>query len=121
MNNKKNSDSTEKKWWLDNPANIRLIIWALVISCIALFIADFLYHKHGHFEFEKWPGFYAWYGFLSYCTIVLSAKQLRKLIGRKENYYEPEDSDTNNEIDNASTTKDQIGGTVNKGSTDDRS
>ncbi len=121
MSTNQHSNGTEKKWWLDNPANVRLIVWALVISCIALFIADFLYHKHGHFEFEKWPGFYAWYGFLSYCAIVLSAKQLRKLIGRKESYYEMEDSDTNNEIDNEPTTEDQISGSVNQGTINDRS
>lgn len=91
--------SNDKEWWLDKPANIRLIIWALVVICIALALADFLYHKHGHFEFEQWPAFYAWYGFLSYCTIVLSAKQLRKFLSRKEDYYDAEDSDVNNEID----------------------
>ncbi len=88
----------DKNWWLDNPANIKLIIGALAVTCAALFIADFLYHKHGHFGFEQWPGFYAWYGFLSYCAIVLTAKQLRKFIGRDESYYETEDSDTSNEI-----------------------
>lgn len=94
------STRDEKKWWLDNPANIKLIVWALAIVCVLLFLADFFYHKHGHFDFEQWPGFYAWYGFLSYCTIVLTAKQIRKLIGRDESFYEKEDSDTNNELDN---------------------
>ena len=90
----------EKNYWLDNPTNIRLILLALAIICTLLFLADFFYHKHGHFAFEHWPGFYAWYGFLSYCTIVLTAKQIRKLIGRDESFYEKEDSDTNNELDN---------------------
>lgn len=91
---------SDTDWWLDNPANIKRIIWALAIICVLLFAVDFFYHKHGHFDFEQWPGFYAWYGFLSYCAIVLSAKQIRKLIGRDESFYETEDSDTNNEIDN---------------------
>jgi len=89
-----------KTYWLDKPSTLRLIIAVLVICCIGLFAADFFYHPHGHFDFEQWPGFYAWYGFLSYCFIVLTAKQIRKLIGRKENYYESGDSDTNNESDN---------------------
>jgi len=67
---------------------------------VALFAVDFFYHKHGHFGFEQWYGFYAWYGFISYCTIVLSAKFMRKLIGRREDYYESVDSDSNNEVDN---------------------
>lgn len=78
----------QKKYWLDNPANVRLIIIALAIICALLFVSDFFYHKHGHFDFELWPGFYAWYGFASYCFIVLSAKQLRKLLKRDENYYD---------------------------------
>ena len=89
----------EPSYWLDKPSTLRLIIVTLVLVCIALVAVDFFYHKHGHFDFEQWPGFYAWYGFLSYCLIVLSAKQLRKIIGRKEQYYESTDSDTNNESD----------------------
>ena len=89
----------EPSYWLDKPSTLRLIIVTLVLVCIALVAVDFFYHKHGHFDFEQWPGFYAWYGFLSYCLIVLSAKQLRKIIGRKEQYYESTDSDTNNEFD----------------------
>ena len=89
----------EPSYWLDKPSTLRLIIVTLVLVCIALVAVDFFYHKHGHFGFEQWPGFYAWYGFLSYCLIVLSAKQLRKIIGRKEQYYESTDSDTNNESD----------------------
>lgn len=88
-----------KTYWLDKPGTLRLIIAVLVISCIAVFAVDFFYHKHGHFDFEQWYGFYAWYGFLSYCLIVLSAKQMRKLIARKEDYYESEDADLNNEQD----------------------
>ncbi len=92
-------DPQERSYWLDKPGTLNLIIAVLVLSCIALFAVDFFYHKHGHFDFEQWPGFYAWYGFLSYCAIVLTAKQMRKLIGRREDYYESVDSDINNEQD----------------------
>ena len=95
----------EPSYWLDKPSTLRLIIVTLVLVCIALVAVDFFYHKHGHFDFEQWPGFYAWYGFLSYCLIVLSAKQLRKIIGRKEQYYESTDSDTNNESDDIASPK----------------
>ena len=91
QNTESNKDQADKTYWLDKPGTLRLIIAVLIISCIALFAVDFFYHKHVHYEFEQWYGFYAWYGFLSYCLIVLSAKQMRKLIGRKEDYYESED------------------------------
>ena len=83
-----NAPKQEKKYWLDDPANVTKLVWLLGIVCVALFLADFFYHKHSHFRFENWIGFYAWYGFLAYCFIVLSAKGLRKLIKRDEDYYD---------------------------------
>lgn len=74
--------------WFEREANIRKIIHALYIVCALLLIADLLYEKHGHFAFEEWFGFFAFYGFLSYCFIVFSAKGLRRLIKRDEHYYD---------------------------------
>jgi hypothetical protein len=42
---------------------------------------------HG-FDFERWPGFYAFYGFVACFALVLAAKQLRRLLMRPERYYE---------------------------------
>ncbi len=78
----------EKKYWLDKPKNINLIVYTLYIVCAALLVADFIYHKHSYFNFENWFGFYAWFGFLAYTFIVMSAKMLRKLIKRNEDYYD---------------------------------
>lgn len=61
---------------------------ALLIICMGLFVADFFYHKHGHFDFESIPGFYLFYGFIAYCAIVLTAKLLRKILQREEDYYD---------------------------------
>ena len=33
-------------------------------------------------------GFYGFYGFVSCVGLVLLAKQIRKILGRKENYYD---------------------------------
>ena len=33
----------EENWWLDNPANVRLIVLALAIICVLLFLACLLY------------------------------------------------------------------------------
>jgi len=81
-----------KKHWLDQPNNVSKLVYLLYAACAALLIYDlyfiFFGHKHGHFAFEQWFGFYAWFGFLAYMTIVMSAKLLRKLIKRKEDYYD---------------------------------
>jgi len=78
----------EKVYWLDKKANVDLI-WKLVVAtCAVLFAADFFYHKHTYFDFEGWYGFYGVYGFVAYCLIVLTAKQLRKVLKRDEDYYD---------------------------------
>ena len=74
--------------WLDKPKNVSKLIYGLVLLCALSVLADFVWARHGHFDFEEIPGFYAIYGFLAYCFIVLSAKQMRKLLKRDEDYYD---------------------------------
>ena len=73
--------------WFDKPANVDKIVYAVWIICGLLVLAEFFYEKHPHFAAESWFGFYAGYGFLAYCFIVLSAKALRRLLKRSEDYY----------------------------------
>ena len=63
------------------------VFYALVAVCIALAVADFMFHKHTHFDFENWPLFYALVGFVSYVSLVFTAKGLRKILMRPEDYY----------------------------------
>ena len=77
-----------KKYWLDQPKNVNKLVYVLYAACIALLLIELIYHKHSHFDFENWFGFYAWFGFLAYISIVMSAKLFRKLIKRKEDYYD---------------------------------
>ncbi len=86
MSNQK-KDGDEKRW-LDNPKNVSKLVYLLVAACILSVLADFVWSRHGHFSFEEIPAFYAVYGFVAYCFIVLSAKQLRRILKRDENYYD---------------------------------
>ena len=67
--------------------NANKIFLVLAVFCLALFLADFTYHKHGHFHIEEIPGFYGIYGFFMFTALILVAKVLRLLIKRPENYY----------------------------------
>lgn len=73
--------------WLDKPDNVEKIFKALVAVCVALVVADLLYHRHASFDFEEMPGFYAFFGFVAYVGLVLTAKQLRRVLMRDEDYY----------------------------------
>lgn len=78
----------EKKYWLDSPRNVDKIFWVLVAVCALLTVVDLFYHRHGHFFWEEWVNFYGFYGFVSCVGLVLLAKQMRKLLMRKEEYYD---------------------------------
>lgn len=81
----------EKTYWLDSPANVTKIVWALVAVCALLIGADLLIHKHGYFEIERYFGFYGFYGFIVCVGLVLAAKALRVILMRPEDYYDSDD------------------------------
>jgi len=83
----------EKAYWLDDSRNVRKIVWALVIVCAGLFIADGFYYKHPYFAAEEVFGFYAIYGFVMCVGLVLAARLLRKILMRDEDYYDREEKD----------------------------
>ena len=84
----------DKLYWLDEDKNVKKIIWALCIACALSVIAVLFYHKHIVYAAEDWvPGMYGWYGFIGCVFLVLSAKLLRKLLMRSEDYYEEANDD----------------------------
>lgn len=78
----------DKRYWLDSPANVTLIFRALCLVCALLFLGDLAYHKHAHFTWESWFGFHGLYGFFGSVGLVLTAKALRKILMRKDDYYD---------------------------------
>jgi hypothetical protein len=78
----------EGRDWLDKPSSVWLLVGVLILACVLVLGLEFVIHRHVEFEFESWRGFYAAYGFIAYCFIVLSAKQFRKLVRRDEDYYD---------------------------------
>jgi len=78
----------DKKYWLDDPRNVNKIVYGLYAVCAVLVLADFGYHKHTHFPIEGLPGFYGFFGLLAFTGLVLSAKGLRIILKRREDYYD---------------------------------
>lgn len=77
-----------KKYWLDDPKNVDKLVYGVYAVCALLFAAEFIYHKHSHYELEDVPGFYGIYGFVAFFGVVMAGKYLRKLIKRDEDYYD---------------------------------
>ncbi len=81
-------DKPEKTHVFDKPRNVKRVIHALYAICALSVIAEFFVHRHVDHPWETVFGFYAIYGFAACVVLVLIAKELRKLIMRKEDYYD---------------------------------
>lgn len=81
----------QKPGWADTKAFRNAFLGLLVIAALAAAAAGFLpafQKKHPHFAVEGLGVFFAVYGFAAFSFIVLAGQHLRKLVGRKEDYYE---------------------------------
>ncbi|MGD9799714.1 MAG: hypothetical protein AB7F91_05830 [Parvularculaceae bacterium] len=81
----------QKPGWADTKAFRNGFLAVLVIVSLAAAVAGFLpqFQKaHPHFDVEGMGAFFAVYGFAAFAFIVLAGQHLRKLVGRKEDYYE---------------------------------
>ncbi|MEO0398027.1 MAG: hypothetical protein AAF224_01245 [Pseudomonadota bacterium] len=77
--------------WADTPAFRRIFLIVLGVAGVGAAIAGFVpaFQKdHPHFALEGVPVFFAVWGFASFFFIVLAGQHLRKLVGRKEGYYD---------------------------------
>lgn len=84
--------------WADQKWFRTAFLAALVIACLGAAALGFLpeyQNPHPHFtgdnapfETEEFPVFFAIYGFVMFSLIVLVGQHLRKLVARKETYYD---------------------------------
>ena len=78
----------EKKHMFDNPRNVKRLLFVFFIISAGLLFTDFIFHRHVSVEVERYFGFYALYGLIGSVFLVLSAKELRKILMRKEDFYD---------------------------------
>ena len=92
MDNENGSDSAApdalSEHWLERPATVQRIVYALYAISAALILIDPFIHKHGPFAIEHVWGFYAIYGFVGCVFLVLAAKAMRRILMRPEDYYD---------------------------------
>lgn len=78
----------DKRHMFDNPRNVRRVVYALFAICALTFAADFFVERHVDHPWEVLFGFYAVYGFVACVLLVLVAKEMRKVLMRKEDHYD---------------------------------
>jgi hypothetical protein len=76
------------KAWIEKRKNVVLMVRIFFAVSIVLLLLDLAISRHALFRWEGWFGFYGFYGFVACVALVLAAKVLRKLIMRREDYYD---------------------------------
>jgi hypothetical protein len=56
--------------------------------CALLLALDLVHHRHVAHPWEALTGFYGVYGFVACVALVLAARALRKVLMRREDYYD---------------------------------
>jgi len=82
-----NDKQDEKIYFFDKPENIKRVLNIFYSLCVILVLADFVVHRHIGLVWENIPAFYAIYGFVACVALVVVAKLIRKVVMRKEDYY----------------------------------
>ena len=80
--------NSERRYWLDSSKNVTLLFRSVWAVGILLLLADFWVHRHEAFEFAQLFGFHGFYGFVACVGLVLTAKALRRVLMRPEDYYD---------------------------------
>lgn len=86
---KKDTMSSRKEFdFFDHP-KVRRALWILLYAvCGVSILPDFFTHRHPHFGFDGFVGFYAVFGFAACAVLILLAKVIGKVLKVKEDYYD---------------------------------
>jgi hypothetical protein len=75
--------------FFDQSRNVKRLLMGFYILLVLLIVVDLFFPKHPVVPWERYPFFYGAYGFVAYTSIVfVSGYILRKIIMRKEDYYD---------------------------------
>ena len=88
MEEEKSQAGDQHVGWLERPGSIKKLFVSLVVLSVLLILADLVDHKHAHYAIEEWFGFYAIFGFIAYSFIVGAGWIWRRVVMRKEDYYD---------------------------------
>jgi hypothetical protein len=74
--------------YFDKPKNIRKLKILFYSSLALVVLMDLFFQRHVRFSWDRIPGIYALYGFVSCVLIIFFSKALGILIKRSEDYYD---------------------------------
>ncbi|MCB1865307.1 MAG: hypothetical protein KDG50_07725 [Chromatiales bacterium] len=74
--------------FFDQPKNVRRILRVFYAICAILVALEFVVHRHIAHPWERLWSFYALFGFVACVLLVVIAKEMRKVVMRREDYYD---------------------------------
>lgn len=80
--------SDDRRHLFDKPENVRRVLGGLYALCGVSLLLELVVHRHVDHPWEAVWGFYGLYGFVACVLLVLIAKELRKVLMRREDYYD---------------------------------
>lgn len=92
---KHSSEHAADPSWFER--NVKLVIGALIVACVALLVIEavmsqihpFIDEQHPvHFRIETFFGYQAVIGFVAFVVAVFLGRFLRLFVRREENYYD---------------------------------
>ena len=66
------------------------ILAFLFVLCAVVLLWDFFVDRDVHHPLEEWPILYPLFGFVGISLLILISKVLRRLVMRREDYYDAE-------------------------------
>ena len=82
----------ETMHWFDYRDNVDKIYWGVIAVCAVLMLIEPFYYKKPYLGFDGSFGFYGWFGFIACAGLILVAREIRKTLNRREEFYEAADT-----------------------------
>ena len=79
-------DERQHVW--DNPRNVKLLFKVFYALCAVVAVLDLVIHRHEAHSWERLLAFYPLFGFVGIVILVYTAKQMRRVLMRPEDYYD---------------------------------
>jgi len=74
--------------YFDQPETIKKLWILLYVVCGLTIVPDLFTHRHPHFGFDGYFGFFALLGFISCALMILFSKLTALVLKKKEDYYD---------------------------------
>ena len=82
------NNSNESPGFFEKPGTIKLLWVLLYAVCVLTLVPDLFIHRHPHFAYDNYFGFFAGLGFVACALLIIIAKGVGFFLKKNEDYYD---------------------------------